>query len=40
MKAQILKALDILAFALTDKGHKWTKEQRTAYEKAVRLLIS
>jgi len=40
MKVQILKALDILALTLTDNGHKWTNEERTAYEKAVRLLTS
>lgn len=37
MKNTILKALDMLALALVYKNHRWTKEERTAYEKAVRL---
>lgn len=34
MKPQLLKALDLLGLALVNQGHIWTKEERTAYEKA------
>ena len=40
MKAQILKALDMIAIALTNTGHNWTKEERAAYNEATRFLIS
>lgn len=33
----ILKALDALALALADKGHRWTPEERRLYERAVTL---
>jgi hypothetical protein len=30
------RALDALALALVGHGHKWTKEERSLYEKAAR----
>lgn len=37
-KEKILSALDALAIALSEYKHKWTKEQRRLYEKAVPML--
>jgi len=34
----IVKALNILAVALTDHEHQWTNEERKLYEKAIRIL--
>jgi hypothetical protein len=37
-KASVREALDTLALALTDHGHVWTDRERSAYERAVRIL--
>ncbi len=37
---QILKALDELALALANHGHKWTRKERTLYERSVKTLVS
>jgi len=37
-KAVVQNALDRLALALTEQGHKWTRVERRTYEMAVRLL--
>ena len=38
LKNQAKAAVDDLALALSDHGHKWTDDQRIAYEKLVRML--
>lgn len=35
---EIIKALDALSLALTAHDHKWTKKQRSLYEKAIHFL--
>lgn len=37
-KETVLLALDTLSLALVEKGHTWTPEQRSLYEKAVRIV--
>lgn len=37
-KVAVRQALNILALALSDKGHVWTRAERRAYEMAARLL--
>lgn len=37
-KEAVKAALDELALALTDRGHKWTPAQRHLYDQAIRLL--
>ncbi len=38
VKTAVLSALDQLALALANKGHVWTRDERRAYETAIRLL--
>ncbi len=37
-RERVLNALDRLALALVERGHRWTQVERRAYETAVRLL--
>lgn len=37
-KGKVLAALDVLAVALTGKGHTWSTKERRLYEAAVREL--
>lgn len=38
-KAAVRAALDMLALALTAKGHTWSVVERRAYERAIRRLV-
>lgn len=37
-KRKVAVALDLLALALTDTGHKWSNEERDAFDNAHRIL--
>lgn len=37
---RVLLTLDMMALALADRGHKWSDDERRAYERSVELLTS
>lgn len=37
---QLLHVIDMLSLIITNHGHIWSNEERSEYEKAVKLLLS
>jgi hypothetical protein len=38
-RKHLIATLDMFAEIISDGGHKWEKKQRSAYEKAINILI-